>query len=61
MRRRLHVHDMDVAINEFRVAGLGRMVREFMEELDVGDLRQSAGFAERELKEYCATTGSIPA
>jgi hypothetical protein len=33
--RGLHVHGVDVGVNELRVAGLRRMVREVMEDLDV--------------------------
>jgi hypothetical protein len=38
MLRGLHVHDIDVGVNELRVAGLRRIVREFMEDLNVDEM-----------------------
>jgi hypothetical protein len=38
MLRGLHVHGIDVGVNELRVAGLRRVVREFMEDLNVDEM-----------------------
>jgi hypothetical protein len=36
--RGLHIHGVEVGVNELRVAGLRRIVREFMEDLDVDEM-----------------------